>query len=99
MVLAEEMQEVEMQQMVFKELRLPLLQPTFIRENNDACQLFADLARNCNRTKLIDVRYYFVRERIAKSNVRIDYVPTAKNEQKTSQRHCHENPASSLELY
>ena len=68
-----------MQRMVFEELGLPVLQPTVIREDNKACQLFADHAGNFNRTKHIDVRYHFVRERIAKGCVRVDYVATAEN--------------------
>ena len=56
MALAAEVQEVEMQRMVFEELGLPMLQPTIIREDNKACQLFADHAGNFNRTKHIDVR-------------------------------------------
>ena len=79
MALAAEVQEVEMQRMVFEELGLPVMQPTVIREDNKACQLFADHAGNFNRTKHIDVRYHFVRERITKGNVRVDYVSTAEN--------------------
>ena len=45
-----------------------------------ACQLFADHAGNFNRTKHIDVLYHFMRERIPKGNVRVDYVPTDENE-------------------
>ena len=55
MALAAEVQEVEMQRMVFEELGLPIMQPTVIREDNKACQLFADHASNFNRTKHIDV--------------------------------------------
>ena len=68
-----------MQRMVFEELGLPVLQPTVIREDNKACQLFVDHAGNFNRTKPIDIRYHFVRERIAKGSVRVDYVATAEN--------------------
>ena len=60
MVLAAEVQEVEMRRVVFEELGLLVMQPTVIREDNKACQLFADHAANFNRTKHIDVRYHFV---------------------------------------
>ena len=56
MALAAEVQEVEMQQVDFEELGLPVLQPTVILEDNKACQLFADHAGNVNRTKHNDVR-------------------------------------------
>ena len=77
--LAAKIQEVEMQRMVFEELGLPVLQPTVMREDNKACQLFADRARNFNRIKHIDVRYHFVQERMTMGNVRVDYMPTAEN--------------------
>ena len=42
MALAAEVQEVEMQQMVFEKLGFSIAQPTVIREDNKACQLYAD---------------------------------------------------------
>ena len=79
MALAAEVQEVEHQRMVFDELGLPVVQPTIIKEDNKACQLFADHPGNFQRTKHIDVRYHFVRERIQRGSVRVDYVPTSDN--------------------
>ena len=79
MALAVEVQEVEHQRMVFDELGLPVVQPTIIKEDNKACQLFADHPGNFQRTKHIDVRYHFVRERIQRGSVRVDYVPTSDN--------------------
>ena len=38
--------------------------PVVIREDNKACQIFADHAGNFSRTKHIDVRYHFVRKRV-----------------------------------
>ena len=64
MALAAEVQAVQMQRMVFDELRLPVVQLTVIREDIKACQLCANHAGNMNRTKHIEVRYYIVRERI-----------------------------------
>ena len=77
--LAAEVQEVEMQRMVFEELRLAVIQPTVIREDNKACQLFKDHAGNINKIYHIDVMYHFVRERIANGIVSVDYVVTAEN--------------------
>ena len=79
MALAAEVQEVEQQRMVFEELGLPVVQPTIIKEDNKACQLFADHPGNHQRTKHIDVRYHFVRERLHRGSVRVDYVPTSDN--------------------
>ena len=69
MALAVEVQEVEMQRMVFEELGLLVLQPTVIRKDNKTCQLFVDHADNFNGTKHIDLRFHFVRERITNSDV------------------------------
>ena len=60
MALAAEVEEVEMQRMVFEELELPVVQPAVIRENRKACQLFAVHGGNFNMTKHIEVRYHFV---------------------------------------
>ena len=79
MALAVEVQETDQQRMMFEELGLPVSQPTIIREDNKACQLFADHASNFGRTTHIDVRYHFVRERIQQGNVRVDYIPTSEN--------------------
>ena len=78
--LAAEVQEVEIQRMVFKELREPVMQPTVTGEDNNACQLIADHARKFNRINQINVRYRFVLKRIAKGSVRVHYVATAENE-------------------
>ena len=64
---------------MFEELGLPVVEPTIIKEDNKACQLFADHPGNHQRTKHIDVRYHFVRERIHRGSVRVDYVPTSDN--------------------
>ena len=42
MALAAEVQEIDQQWMIFKELGLPASHPTNIREDNKACQLFAN---------------------------------------------------------
>ena len=79
MALAVVVQEVEMQLMVFEKLELPMLQPTVIRKDNKAYQLFADHVGDFNRTKHIDVRNHFARECIAKGYLRVDYVAAAEN--------------------
>ena len=77
MALAAEVQEVEMQRMVFEVLGFSIAQPTTIREDIKACQLFADHTGNFQRTEHIDVRYHFVRERIQKGSIRVEYVSTS----------------------
>ena len=79
MALVVQVQETDQQRMMFEELGLPVSQPTIIKEDNKACQLFADHAGNFKRTKHIDVRYHLIRERIQQGNVNVDYIPTSKN--------------------
>ena len=40
------------------------------------CQMFADHSGNFARTKHIDYRYHFVRERVHKGDIRVDYIKT-----------------------
>ena len=77
--LAVEVQETDKQRLIFEELGLPVSQPTIIREDIKACQVFANHAGNFGKTKHIDVRYHFVRERIRQGKVRVDYIPTSGN--------------------
>ena len=79
LALATEAQKVEMQRMFFEEHGLSIAQFAVIREDNKACQLFADHAWNFKSTNQIDARYHFVRERILKGSVRVDYVRMSKN--------------------
>ena len=57
--------------MVLQELGVEISSPVVICEDNKACQMFADHAGNFGRT-----RYHFVRERLARGDIRIDYVRT-----------------------
>lgn len=76
MALAAETQEAIWLRMVLEELGVELAGPVVIREDNKACQMFADRAGNFARTKHIDVRYHFVRERAERGDIRVDYVCT-----------------------
>ena len=76
MALAAETQEAIWQMMVLQELGVEISGPIVIREDNKACQMFADHAGNFSRTKHIDVRYHFVRECLTRGDIRIDYVRT-----------------------
>ena len=80
MSLAAEVQDVEHQRMVFDELGLLAVQSTIIKEDYKTCQLIADHLCNFQRTKTIDVRNHFVRERIQRGSVHVDYVPTTDND-------------------
>ena len=77
MALAAEVQEAIYLRMVLQELGVELSGPVVIREDNKACQMFSEHAGNFARTKHIDVRYHFVRERRERGDVRVDYVCTS----------------------
>ena len=76
MALAAETQVAIWLRMVLEELGVQMAGPVVIREDNKACQMFADHAGNFSRTKHIDVRYHFVRERVERGDIRVDYVST-----------------------
>ena len=67
------------QRMVLKELGLPVVEPTIVKDDNMACQPFADNPGNHQWTKHIEVRYHFVTERIHRGSVLVYYVPTSDN--------------------
>ena len=79
MALMAEVHETDQKRMMFEELGLPVSQPTFMKEDNRGCLLFADYAGNFGRTKHIDFRYHFVRERTQQGNVRADDISTREN--------------------
>ena len=50
--------------------------PTVIFDDNQGCVALAKSTRESKRTKHIDVRYHFIRERIDSKELRVEYVPT-----------------------
>jgi hypothetical protein len=51
-------------------------EPTVIYDDNQGCVALAQSDRINKRTKHIDVRYHFVRERVESRELKIKYVPT-----------------------
>lgn len=49
---------------------------TVIREDNQGCIALAGNPIHHRRTKHIDIRYHFVRERIESGEIKVEYVPT-----------------------
>ncbi len=52
--------------------------PTVIHEDNSACIQMSKNPVQHSKTKHIDLHYHFVRERVEKGDVRLDWVPTDK---------------------
>ena len=52
-------------------------QPMIIREDNTACMAYAKNPIDYKKSKHIDVKYHFVRERVAAGEIVLEYVPSA----------------------
>jgi hypothetical protein len=78
MALAAATQESLWLRMMIEEIGSSVSAPIIIHEDNKACQMFADHSGNFARTKHIDYRYHFVRERVHKGDIRVDYIKTDK---------------------
>ena len=52
-------------------------QPMVIREDNTACMAYAKNPMDYKKSKHIDVKYHFVRERIASGEIILEYVASA----------------------
>jgi len=76
MALAAATQESLWLRMMLEEMGSTVISPIIIHEDNKACQMFADHSGNFARTKHIDYRYHFVRERVHKGDIRVDYIKT-----------------------
>ena len=57
-------------------IKKEILYPVPIFEDNKSCIVLAEEPKTHNRMKHIDVRYHFVREKIAEGIVKLCYVPT-----------------------
>ena len=71
--------EVLFLRQLLKELGYEQREPTLILEDNQACIAIAENPAHHARTKHIDVRYHFVRERIERQELVLDYVPSKEN--------------------
>jgi hypothetical protein len=52
-------------------------QPMVIREDNTACMAYAKHSADYKKSKHIDVKYHFVRERVASGEIVLEYVQSA----------------------
>jgi hypothetical protein len=53
--------------------------PYILRTDSLAAKGIAEYARVTNRSKHIDIRYHFLRERVAAKEVEVEHVPTERN--------------------
>jgi hypothetical protein len=76
--LAECIKEVLWWIQLFKELRIDLPPPVVYVDNQSAIALAKNPVAH-NRTKHIDIRYYFLRQHVMEGHIRLVYVPTLEN--------------------
>jgi len=76
MALCSAVQEAIHLRQLFKDLGYAQNQPTIIYEDNQGCIALVGNPVFHKRTKHIDIRYHFIRERVASKEVEIQYMPT-----------------------
>ena len=62
---------------LLEQLGFPQENPTLLLEDNQACILIAESEQLTQRTKHIDVRYHYIRERVGRREIVMRYIPTA----------------------
>ena len=76
MALCAAVQEAIFLRQLLSDLGFQQQHPTTILEDNQGCIALAKNPVLHKRTKHIDIRYHFKRERVASGEVRVVYVPT-----------------------
>jgi hypothetical protein len=69
-------QEALWLRMILEELGVSLDRPLVLHEDNKACIAFSKNPGDFKRTKHIDYRHHFVRERVASGDIALEYIQT-----------------------
>ena len=69
-------QEAVFLRALLKDLKLPVPEPTTINEDNQSCIALTNNMISNARTKHIDIRYHYTREKVASGEICIKYCPT-----------------------
>lgn len=69
-------QEAVHLRLLMSDLGFEQREPTVIYEDNQGCIALSDNPVYHRRTKHIDIRYHFIRERVASKEIELKYVPT-----------------------
>ena len=62
--------------MLLEQMGIEVSKPIVLKEDNQACIDFSKNPGNHKRSKHIDCRYHFVRERVASGDVVLQWIPT-----------------------
>jgi hypothetical protein len=76
MALCSAAQEAIYLRRLFADLGSPQDDPTMIYQDNQGCIAMAHNPVHHSRTKHIDIKFHFVRERIAAGEIKLEYIPT-----------------------
>ena len=74
--LANAAQEVIWMRQLMENLECKQSEPTVVYEDNQAAICIAQNPQHHNKTKHIDIKYHFVREKVADSTIQLKYCPT-----------------------
>lgn len=69
-------QEAVHLRLLMSDLGFEQKEPTVIYEDNQGCIALSDNPIHHRRTKHIDIKYHFIRERVASKEIELKYVPT-----------------------
>ena len=69
-------QEVIWMRQLMENLECKQSEPTVVYEDNQAAICIAQNSRYHNKMKHIDIKYYFIREKVADSTIQLKYCPT-----------------------
>jgi hypothetical protein len=69
-------QEALWLRMLLLDLGVDMVKPISLKEDNQAAIAFSKNPGDHKRSKHIDIRYHFVRERVAAGELTLDYIPT-----------------------
>ena len=69
-------QEALWLRMLLSDLGVDVVKPISLKEDNQAAIAFSMNPGDHKRSKHIDIRYHFVRERVAAGELTLDYIPT-----------------------
>jgi KUP system potassium uptake protein len=76
MELSESAKEAMFLRYLLRDIQLTQTKPTVLLEDNQSAIALSNSAITNNRTKHIDIKYHFVREKVLTSDVRVEYCPT-----------------------
>ena len=62
--------------MLLSDLGVDIVKPISLKEDNQAAIAFSKNPGDHKRSKHIDTRYHFVREKVASGELTLDYIPT-----------------------